>query len=226
MRIFRKMALAAIAFAGVALASCEDTKSYAELLTDETHYVNAYLANHRVVAEIPADTVFVTRRGLAEQAYLNNGGTVEDDDYENSINKIMKNLAADASKDAPYYRLDEDGNMYMQVLDAGTKGNKVKADEQIYFRFTRWSLYNYSGGELSGGAGNENDLSFANTWFRYGNYQLQTSSQWGSGIQYPLSLLPVDCEVNIVIKSQLGLTSEIAEVVPFLYHIRYYRPKI
>ncbi|MBJ2167686.1 MAG: DUF4827 family protein [Muribaculaceae bacterium] len=190
MRIFRKMALAAIAFAGVALASCEDTKSYAELLTDETHYVNAYLANHRVVAEIPADTVFET------------------------------------GEDAPYYRLDEDGNMYMQVLDAGTKGNKVKADEQIYFRFTRWSLYNYSGGELSGGAGNENDLSFANTWFRYGNYQLQTSSQWGSGIQYPLSLLPVDCEVNIVIKSQLGLTSEIAEVVPFLYHIRYYRPKI
>ena len=48
----------------------------------------------------------------------------------------------------------------------------------------------------------------------------------GSGIQYPLALLPVDCEVNLVVKSQLGLTSEIAEVVPYMYHIRYYRPKI
>ena len=139
---------------------------------------------------------------------------------------IPADTVFEVGPEAPYYMLDDEGNIYMQVLDAGTKGNKVKADEQIYFRFTRWSLYNYSGGELSGGAGNENDLSFANTWFRYGNYQLQTSSQWGSGIQYPLSLLPVDCEVNIVIKSQLGLTSEIAEVVPFLYHIRYYRPKI
>ena len=103
---------------------------------------------------------------------------------------------------------------------------RAKSDELIYFRFTRYSLYRYTGGELTGGVGNENDLSFNNTSFRFGNYQLQSSSQWGSGIQYPLALLPVDCEVNLVVKSQLGLTSEIAEVVPYMYHIRYYRPKI
>ncbi|MDE6136572.1 MAG: DUF4827 domain-containing protein [Muribaculaceae bacterium] len=190
MKILRNIALAAASLAAFAFTSCDDTKSYAELLTDETHYVNAYLANQRVVASIPADTVFET------------------------------------GPDAPYYRLDEDGNLYMQVVNAGTPGNKVKSDELIYFRFTRYSLYNYSGGELSGGVGNEDDLSFNNTSFRYGNYQLQSSSQWGSGIQYPLALLPVDCEVNLIIKSQLGLTNEIAEVVPYLYHIRYYRPKI
>ena len=190
MKILRNIALAAIALAGATLASCDDTKSYAELLTDETHYVNAFLATHHVVGEVPADTVFET------------------------------------GPDAPYYRLDEDGNLYMQVLDAGTPGNKAKSDELIYFRFTRYSLYRYTGGELTGGVGNENDLSFNNTSFRFGNYQLQSSSQWGSGIQYPLALLPVDCEVNLVVKSQLGLTSEIAEVVPYMYHIRYYRPKI
>ena len=190
MNIFRKIAFAAAAMAVLALTSCEDTKSYAELLNDETHYVNAYLANQRVVDEVPADTVF------------------------------------EVGENAPYYRLDEDGNLYMQVLNAGTPGNKVKADELIYFRFTRYSLYNYKGGELTGGIGNENDLSFNNTSFRYGNYQLQSSSQWGSGIQYPLALLPVDCEVNLIVKSQLGITNEIAEVVPYVYHIRYYRPKI
>jgi len=189
MKLFRNIALVAVAFVALASVSCSDTKSYAELLNDETHYVNNFLANQRVVGEVPADTVF-----------------------ETGIN-------------APFYRLDEDGNLYMQVLNAGTPGNKAKADELINFRFTRFSLYNYKGGALTGGVGNETDLSFESTSFRFGNYQLTSSSQWGSGIQYPLALLPVDCEVNIIIKSQLGLTNEIAEVVPYLYHIRYYRPK-
>ncbi len=187
MNIFRNF-LALVVLA-LSIASCSDTKSYAELLNDETHYVNVFLANQRVINEIPADTVF------------------------------------EYGEKAPFYRLDDDGNLYMQVINPGTPGNKAVADELIYFRFTRFSLYNYSGGSLSG-IGNESDLSYSDTFFRYGNYQLASSSQWGSGIQYPLALLPVDAEVNIVIKSQLGLTSEIAEVVPYLYHLRYYRPKI
>lgn len=187
MKIIRNI-LALVALT-IFAASCKDTKSYAELLNDEAHYVNMFLANQRVINEIPADTVF------------------------------------EYGTKAPYYRLDEDGNLYMQVINPGTPGNKAVADELIYFRFTRFSLYNYQGGNLTG-VGNESDLSFENTYFRFGNYQLASSSQWGSGIQYPLALLPVDAEVNIVIKSQLGLTNEIAEVVPYLYHLRYYRPKI
>lgn len=193
-KTLRNIAVAALALVGVAFASCSDTKSYAELLNDETMYVNAFLANQCVVAEVPADTVFKSVKEFGD--------------------------------DAPYYRLDEDGYLYMQVIDPGTPGNKVESDELIYFRFTRYSLYRYSGGELTNGVGNETDLSFTNTSFRYGNYQLQSSSQWGSGIQYPLSMLPVDCEINLIIKSQYGLTDEIAQVVPYLYHLRYYRPKI
>ena len=45
----------------------------------------------------------------------------------------------------------------------------------------------------------------------------------GSGA--PLYYLPVDAEVNIVIKSQYGVTSETTQVIPYLYHIRYYRQK-
>lgn len=42
----------------MSLSSCDDGKSYADLLTEETHAVNYYLSNHKVVDEIPADSVF------------------------------------------------------------------------------------------------------------------------------------------------------------------------
>ena len=50
--------------------SCSDNKSYAEYLEDEQKAVNLYLSDHRVIAEIPADTVFeygsisLTRTGM------------------------------------------------------------------------------------------------------------------------------------------------------------------
>ena len=181
-------AFAALALA-VGLSSCSDSKSYAELLTDETHHVNDFLSNHRVDNTIPTDTNFVFETG----------------------------------PDAPYYRLDEDGNMYMQVLNPGTKGNYATDDEIIYFRFTRYNLAYYADGQLPDGEGNESDMEFMNTWFRFQNYSLQSSYQWGAGVQTPLTLLPVDCEVNIVVKSQYGFYSEMSYVVPYLFRLRYFR---
>ena len=183
------IALAALAVMTLATA-CSDDKTYAELLTEENHYVNAFLADQRVINEIPEDTVF------------------------------------QVGPDAPYYRMDSDGQIYMQVLNAGTPGNRVKDDELLFFRYQRYNLSYYKDGKLSEGSGNETDLSLGNTSFRYGNYSLQSSAKWGSGVQLPLAYLPVDCEVNIVIKSQYGFYSEMSQVIPFLYHISYLRPKI
>lgn len=173
-------------------ASCDDGKSYAELLTDETHAINRFLADQRVENEIPADTIF------------------------------------EVGPEAPFYRLDSEGNFYMQVLDAGTKNeeNKVKDNEQIYFRTTRYNLHYYIDGKLSAGDGNASDPSVGNYFFRFKNFELQSSAQWGSGIQMPLYYLPIDCEVNIVLKSQYGMTNEIANVIPFMYNIRYYKSPI
>lgn len=61
--------------------------------------------------------------------------------------------------------------------------------------------------------------------FRYNNYTLTSSSQWGSGLQLPLSVLGLGCRVNLVIKSQYGLSNEISQVVPFYYYdVRYFPP--
>ncbi len=180
--------LVATVFVVASLTSCSDSKSYAQLLTEENHFVNNFLADQRVVNTIPTDSTFNFEVG----------------------------------EDAPYYRLDEDGNLYMQVVSKGTPGNYAKSDQVIYFRYTRYPLNLYAGGELPSGQGNVDDMSYQNTWFRFENYSLQSSYQWGTGIQKPLQLLPIDCEVNIVIKSQYGFYDEMSYVVPFLYKVRYY----
>ena len=51
---------AAMIIVGGFLSSCNDSKSYAELLTDEMHSVNNFLANQDVILELP-DEVFLSR---------------------------------------------------------------------------------------------------------------------------------------------------------------------
>ena len=124
--------------------------------------------------------------------------------------------------DAPYYRLDEDGNVFMQVIDPGSD-RRVPDNAQVYFRFTRYNLHEYAAtGVLPSGYGNSEDMLSGNASFRFGNYTLTSSSQWGSAIQLPLNFLGYDCEVNLVVKSQLGLSSEISQVIPYLYNLRYF----
>ena len=180
---------AAMIIVGGFLSSCNDSKSYAEMLTDEMHSVNNFLANQDVILELPDDGVFIE------------------------------------GADAPYYRLDEDGNVYMQVIDSGDKNLMAQDDELIYFRFTRWSLHSYDPytGDITEGWGNSDDLSLGAASFRFGNYTLSSSAQWGSGVQLPLSYVGMESEVNLVIKSQYGLSSEISQVIPFFYNVRYFK---
>lgn len=167
-------------------SACKDSKSYAELLNEETKSVNAFLADQNLILDIPEDSVFL------------------------------------CGPDAPYYRLDEDGNVFMQVIDPGSD-RKVPDNAQVYFRFTRYNLHEYAAtGVLPSGYGNSEDMLSGNASFRFGNYTLTSSSQWGSAIQLPLNFLGYDCEVNLVVKSQLGLSSEISQVIPYLYNLRYF----
>lgn len=176
---------------GLLISSCNDGKSYAELLTDESKAVNTFLANQNVVLDIPEDNAF------------------------------------EVGPDAPFYRMDEEGNVYMQVLSLGNPEMMAEDDDLIYFRFTRSSLYSYDAadGTFTDGWGNSEDLSVGSASFRYNNYSLSSSSQWGAGIQVPLGYLGMYCRVNLIIKSQYGLSTEIANVVPFYYYdVRYFPP--
>ncbi|MBQ7212461.1 MAG: DUF4827 family protein [Muribaculaceae bacterium] len=130
------------------------------------------------------------------------------------------------ANEAPYYRMDSDGTVYMQVLKTGDRENNKAADNDlIFFRYTRYDLKEIMNSGSTSGAGNATEMTDPKS-FRFNNYTLSSSAQYGSGIQVPLQYLGVDCEVNIVVKSQYGFTGEIAYVTPYLFSIRYYRSKL
>ncbi len=183
-----------IGAAATAFSSCEDTKSYAELLTDETYATNIFLADHVVVDAVPEDNKFIT--------------------------------CEEAGDLAPYYRLDEESDVYMQVVKPGTPDNMAETDQTIFIRFTRYNLFNYDHGNLGAGTGNDSDLTYGSSSFRFDNFQVTSSYQWGTGIQMPLKYVPIDAEVNVIIKSQAGMYSEIANVQPYLYKVRYFEAQI
>ncbi|MDE5651106.1 MAG: DUF4827 domain-containing protein [Duncaniella sp.] len=175
-----------------ALSSCSDSKSYAEMLTDENQAVNVFLSQHRVIDEIPTE-----------------------------------NTVFEVGEDAPYYRLDPESNVYMQVLALGDQ-EKVEKDSKVYFRYTRYNLFYYVVGADNTliGAGNADDMSSAALYFIYGNETISESTQYGTGIQLPLDYLGYNSRVNIVIKSQAGPTADLTYVIPYLYTISYYKPMI
>ena len=144
------------------------------------------------------------------------------------VMSIPEDSVFEVGENAPYYRIDVDGNVYMQVLDAGDRKNdKVKTGEPIYFRYSRYNLATwYADGTWSITSGNENTMDAASCSFNFADFSLPSSSQWGYGLQYPLMFLGVECEVNLVVKSQYGFSSEISYVTPFFFHVRYYHSQI
>lgn len=120
--------------------------------------------------------------------------------------------------DAPYYKLDVDGKIYMQVLQKGN-GSVPEYGDKIYFRFDRYNLiYFLENGHLGDPSGNISDISSSATSFILND----EDSQWGSAIQMPVLLgLPLGSEVNLVVASDLGFTNEIANITPFLYRVMY-----
>lgn len=124
---------------------------------------------------------------------------------------------------APFYKLNPEGTVYMQVVKMGTAPTATNG-EKIYFRFMRYNLLSYlENGVLPQGQGNANDLTESATFFEVGSEKPSTI-QWGTAIHIPILLgLPVDSEVNLVVASEAGPASEIGNIVPFLYNIRYFK---
>lgn len=193
MNIYFKISLICVVLTSVMFASCSKTESYSDLLKKEQKVSNWYLAQHKVCNEIPADSVFLM------------------------------------GPDAPFYRMDDDGYVYMQVIKApNLKDRKIPAyGDQVYFTFTRYNIetmYNDNTLDVTG-VGNQGDFvsSVGNTYFIFNNYSVSSSSQFGSGIQLPVSYLGYDSEVNILLKSYYGFSDESTTCIPFLVNTRYFK---
>ena len=143
------------------------------------------------------------------------------------VMSVPEDSIFEVGENAPFYRIDPDGNVYMQVLDSGDLNDKAQKGEPIYFRYSRYNLSTwYSSGTWEVYSGNETSMDAMSCSFKYSDYTLPTTTQWGYGLQYPLLFLGVECEVNLIIKSQYGFTSELTYVMPFFYHVRYYHSQI
>lgn len=123
---------------------------------------------------------------------------------------------------APFYRLNDEGTAYMQVVRKGS-GPVATTGEQIYFRFNRYNLLKYmDDGVLPPAQGNWSDMVPVATSFVLGSND-GPSAAYGTAIQMPLLLgLPVDSEVNLLVASSAGFAADAATYTPYLYTVRYY----
>lgn len=179
------------------ISSCSESQSYSELLTEEEHATNWYLATQKVENEIPSDSI-----------------------------------SFQMGEDAPFYKLDEDGYVYMQVISKGNMDDRVKSGDLVYFRFNRLNLKElYLGTDptwignstnVSGPMG-ENQPNY--TCFIYENQYLDSSTKWGTGIQMPLKFFGYDCEVNLVLRSYYGFAEDQTTCYPYLINLRYFKPE-
>lgn len=157
-------------------------------------------------------------------------------DEEKAVNaylahqKVATEIPADTifetGENAPFYRLDEDGDVYMQVIKQGDrKNNHAEENQTIYFRYGRINLLRYELGYDDTPSGNYNDMLSESSYFKFNKEETTNSLEYGYGIQIPLNFVGIDSEINLLIKSQKGPYSEISDVVPYLYNIRYFESK-
>ena len=145
--------------------------------------------------------------------------------------KVCNDIPADSifleGQNAPFYKMDDDGYIYMQVIKSGDRV-LPKSGETVYFTYTRWNIetmYTNNTTDIAATDGNQDNFitSVGNTYFIYNNYQVNSSSTFGSGMQLPLSYLGYNSEVNIVLKSYYGFSSDNTTCIPYLVNVRYFK---
>lgn len=133
--------------------------------------------------------------------------------------------ACEIGPGAPFYRVDDDGNVYMQVIRRGD-GTFPEKGQNVFFTYMNYDLNYFIVGEENVGSGNINSPGNSlPTYFIFDDYSIEQSSQYGTGIQIPVKLLGFNSKVYVLIKSQAGPSAYMSYVIPFLYEIAYYPQK-
>ena len=144
---------------------------------------------------------------------------------ENIVTGVPADSIFVVGEDAPFYRMDEEGAVYMQVLDAGDLNDRPETGDRVFFRYSRMNLKNFYELGLEQWIGNASNLesSAGATSFIYDNYKLPSSYQYGTGIQLPLKYLGYNSRVRLVLKAQVGFMSDQSSCLPFLLDVRYFK---
>lgn len=146
---------------------------------------------------------------------------------ENVLLDIPENSDFITGDNAPFYKMNEEGTVYMRVIRKGdmAEDQRPQTGDKVYFRFSRRNLQQLKGGIDAPWAGNSDDLTNAlgPTSFIYGNRLASTSAKFGTGVQLPLDYLGYNSEVMLVLKASMGFSEEASACIPFLYKIRYFK---
>lgn len=167
---------------------CEKTKSYSEMLKDEEQACNWYLAQNKIVVDIPKDSVFQT------------------------------------GQDAPFYKMNSEGTLYMKVITAGDRNKIPENGDRVYFSYMRQNIQSLMNGYIDEDVweGNAENMAYGSTSFLLGETILTSSTQYGNGIQIPVTYLGYYSEVMLVVKSLEGFTDAQTDCTPYVYKVRYF----
>lgn len=167
---------------------CEKTKSYSEMLKDEEQACNWYLAQNKIVVDIPKDSVFQT------------------------------------GPDAPFYKMNSEGTLYMKVITAGDRNKIPENGDRVYFSFMRQNIQSLMNGYIDEDVweGNAENMAYGSTSFLLGETILTSSTKYGNGIQIPVTYLGYYSEVMLVVKSLEGFTDAQKDCTPYVYKVRYF----
>lgn len=137
--------------------------------------------------------------------------------------EIPKDSVFEVGPNAPFYKMDEDGYLYMQVVSVPEKRQLPEKDSRIYFRYKRMNIKNLYVNGIENWSGNLDNLEIVSSSFWFQNYQFNESRTYGTGIQTPVSYLGYDSEVNLVLRSYYGFADDQSSCIPYYITIRYFK---
>lgn len=199
-KIYNYLILVSFGVGLLLTAGCSKSQSYSELLREEEQACNWYLSNYNVSLELPKD-------------------------YQDLItSETLKEDGTPYGEDAPFYKLDEEGYIYMQVV-RGDYSQMVAEGDLVYFRYVQENIKNLYQGLSTSPEGNGDYLPNGSTSFIYKNTYLSSTTVWGSGIQMPLQYVGYNSEVNLVLRSYYGFTDRQSYCIPYIINLKYFKPE-
>lgn len=146
-----------------------------------------------------------------------------------SNHRVCNDIPADGNfetgSSAPYYKMDDEGFVYMQVMEKGREDQKVQPGDKVYFMYSRQNIRNLWELGAAEYDSNEQSGTLSEYFFNFGDTSSTNGAFFGKGIQLPLNYLGYHSEVNLVLKSNMGFSVDQSECVPYILNVKYLKPE-